>query len=413
MGIFDSYRKLREDALKEAQRREAAKQKPGVDPKLTATQKKSADHLKKKGALAKGMKGDKEKLYEYWKNNNPKGKEKYEKVDVKFLALREIHDGKTKKEAYLMLALIQKYWSEDKAREIYTSCWSGSEFSLSKLIALFKTKEAKEKLGFYYGTRTITWYTKPDWGYYLNKDKKRWEKTAFVTREIFSKNTTTVTLTGWWTWDEGDPNNNRVEGGKDFYKDAIKKIKGDEWAGYTLVKALKNIKTELSVPKGRNGYNDSGLSPAQEKELVKFLKDEEKNVREVSPSDAKKEALKYLKQYPKRWVSLDKKLTNSLSYAYGIGAGMYKYRYEPDKNKIFFLRIDGAPIKKDWGMGGYIEIKNGELGARNAMDEAKFKPFIKKELLDHMTVESVRKELKIEQASTDKAPSKEALLAPS
>lgn len=383
---------------------------PGAAPKLGERQKKSTDLVKKKTELAKKLKGNKEKLYLTWKNNNPKGKEKFEKEDVKLLALREISDGATRKDVYLMLALIQSYWKEINVNDLYASCWEGGKFKIDKLIAIFRTDEAKRRLGFYYGTRTITWYTKPNWGYYLNKDKKRWERTSFVTREIFSSNTTTVTLTGWWTHDEGDKNNNRVEGGKDFYKDAIHKIKGDEWAGETLFKSLKHIKKEMTIPKGKEGYNDSGLSPQKEAKLVKFLTDEEKNVRETSPETAKAEVLKYLKQFPKRWVDLDSKIANKLSFSYGINASLYQYRYEPDRNKIFFIRFDGAPIKKDWGMGGYIDIKDGELGARKGMNETQFKPFLKKELLDHMSVESINSELNLMQAKTETKPSNEALL---
>jgi hypothetical protein len=385
------------------------KSPPSVDSKLESQRKKTGEALKKKQEkleAAKRYKSKREELYHHWIENNPKGKIEAIEDSPKYTAMNEIADPFLRKEAFLMLSLIEKHWGKDEAWKQYNKCWEGGSFYIKRLSDFFSKKNAGKKLGFYFATRTIKW--RPDLSWQERNEaalqslpdnvktlRNHWYNATPTGVEVTEK------VTGWWTVDFNTEKKDYIKGGKDFEKVRKNRLVGDEWAGKYLFKALPEIRKELSTPKGKPGYNDSGLTPAQEKARLEDLDEYEKTVRTLSKDQAKKDVYTWFKKQPhNKWIQPDKEIIGKLNYLYGKGCGKYLYRYSPDNKKIYVIKIEGEIIPEEWGTGGYIDIKEGKVDMWQ--DYKNSEEFFKSEVIDKMTPEQVEKELAMYRAAAGK-----------
>lgn len=390
----------------------APSQTPGVNTRLSATQKKSADRLKAKKGVAQKLKGDKEKVWKAWLDNNPKGTEKMHEDDPKYLALKHISDARDKERAFILLGIIQKSFGGKKvALDLYKNAWKNGKFDIDVIRAHFskdKCKDSQSSVGFYYGTRTFKVVFTSMWG-------------ANKTNPVKYK------LTGWWAWDSGEDNVNSitVPGRKNTFKKwASKNLGGkgygDEFVGKDILDALSNnkkglhkeLQKKVNIMKLKPDERDSNLDPQREEDVITELDRLKKIPVGVYPSKSRREILIWFKKNQNKWTSLDKSIAGTMTYLFGAGSGLFKYRYVPAKKKIYFMRIDNAPLKPGWAKFGYINVKDGKLdGKWNGLKEAAFKTMISKEVLDDLSVSAVKTEIQKHEAETAKAPSKEALLA--
>lgn len=381
-------------------------QRPRV-PALAQRADKSADFVRKREETAKKLRVDKEKLYDHWVKNNPKGTETPLEDDPKNLALHEIKVGSVRNEAYVLLGLVEKFLGgRQNAMELYKKAWSEKNFDIDTLRKYFTEERTKGVLGFYYGTnkRIQAWVKKH--GKKLGMSHYRsWDPITMhadgsdYIKEVPGKNFSSTwiwnkkwNVTGWWTYDEtpGDY---------------------DEFTfSHDIQGATPKIITELKDEKN----NDSGLDFGQSKEVRTALVTLSKEPQEAfNKSVTKKDVLTWFKKNPDQWVKLDESILGKMNFLFGRGAGFFKYRYVPEKNKIYFVAIDGTQLEKNWPKFGYLDIKKGELGdSRNGQEEEDFKKMIGKEVIAERTPEQIKNELNSYEALYGNSTSEAVLLAP-
>ncbi|MBN1494340.1 hypothetical protein JW911_01235 [Candidatus Peregrinibacteria bacterium] len=361
----------------------------------------------------------KEVLYKQWLKNNEKGEIKKIDEDPKYLAKKEILSKIEAEEAFVLLGLVEKFMGgREKAMQVYASCWQGNNFKRDKLFAVFSKENTDRKLGFYYGSKTVTW--EPDWTKSYESIKKikgtgiSYKLVNYAIRQKRAR----ITLKGWWAHDIDDKWTPRNEWkdcdfkeGKNFQTAVIDKLStkntqggyGDEWLGGSLAELQKNIGNEL-YPENANvapGQRDSGLTPAQEGAVLQAFKGGEKGEGSLiaEGNDAYPEKIKktmyewFTKQQKEKWVALPEDKVGPMSLLFGKGCGNYLYRYSPENKKILMIRIDGVTVPPA-EFGGYIALKDAEkeLGVRMMQDEKTFEK-TSKQAIDKMHDKDITKEL--------------------
>lgn len=342
-------------SLTPAQREAKAKEFANALFRFALSKKDLADFAQKFESQSKAVGAD--TLYKYWLENNKDKKLSVIEESPQYLATIHLKKSYVRREAFLLLGIIEKTWGKEEALRIYKSCWKGDVFSLQPMWKYFTKEKAGSELGFYYGTRKIVF--KPDFGWGTYIDPRQWGelwKSGSPKREY--------TLTGWWTVDYNEKSVNKYTSIKEIKKRLPNlNVKGDEWThSKFLYKAIGAIKKELNTPQGKEGYNDSGLTPKKEREVVELLEKQQSKARNLSASKARKDIFSWFKKQSKNvWIQPSQEVVNLLSFAYGEGTGNYLYRYAPDMKRIYILPLQGADVKDKY-FGGYLVIKNGKLG---------------------------------------------------
>jgi len=349
--------------------------------KVARTGKSFEKFVKKYETIGKSSEAS--KLYEYWLGND----QPVVGESTRYLVMLDFKKSFIKKEAFLLLGLIEKYWSKEDALRVYKSCWGEGVFSLQPMWKFFSKKKAGSKLGFYYGTRKIRIYKG---GYIVNETIGRiWKSRMYKTFPV----------TGWWTVDEDETENNNIKGDTyapiKYLARAKKELQGagygDEYTGSQFLhKSLSKIRQEY-----RTG-NDSGLNRDEEQVVLKSLSGLKREFESLSNIKVKRKILNWFKKQPKNaWLSPSQDIINLLSFVYGAGTGNYIYRYAPDKKLIYILPLQKAHVEAKY-FGGYLKVKNGMVGKTwNAGDVTSTKKFmisyikamdekdIKKEIIDN------------------------------
>lgn len=373
--------------LTPAQRQAKAKEFADALFQFALSKKNLADLAKKYESQSK--EAGSEKLYEYWLENNKNKEFSVANESPRYLAMIHLKKSLIRKEAFLLLGLIEKNWDKEEAMHIYKSCWDKDVFSLQPLWKFFSKEKAASILGFYYGTRKIRIYKGGFWVDNSISHKLLW-------RHWTSRTYKTFTVTGWWTVDEDEKQKNNIKGDSyapvKYLGKAKKELQGggygDEYTGSQfLYKSLAHIRKEYRISK------DSGLIPEDEKKVLKDLAGLEKEINSLSTSRARRNILTWFKKQPKNiWVAPSKEIVNLLSFVYGEGTGNYLYRYVPGKKRIYILPLQGADVKEKY-FGGYLVIKNGRLGKMwHAQDREKTKKMMI-EYIRTMSAKDINREI--------------------
>ena len=399
ISLSEAKRQALKAKIIENTKRELAIYKKGLTPaQRYAKAKEFADSLFKFALLKKDLTKLAEKysaksadsLYEAWLENNKDGHLSAIKESPRYLAYTHLRKSLIRKEAFLLLGIIEKNWGRDKAIEIYDSCWEKDVFSLIPMWKFFTKERAGSRLGFYYGTRKIRIYKGGFW------------RKASVVHHIVSAfsdypNFRTYTITGWWTVDEDEKQKNRMEADTVLTDKYIGKAKkrlqgegfGDEYTGSEfLYKSLNHIKNEF-----RSSNNDSGLTTDEEKKVLDDLLGLKKEINGLYGKKARREILAWFQKQTKNvWLQPSREIINRLSFVYGLGTGNYLYRYVPDQKKIYILPIQGVFVE-DKFFGGYIDIKNGELGKTWYATDRKNTKEMMRRYIETMSAKERRREL--------------------
>ena len=308
-------------------------------------------------------------------NNNPKGKEKATPDDPQALALTEIANKKHAREASILLGLIKKYWNEEVALKFYNKCWKGRYFNLVKLRQFLNKKNARDKLGFYYGTRKITWKPVKPWG---NLNAINW----------FTKRQKTFNVTGWWIKNNRQKQSNFVNSHlptEKFDKALRRGLQGDQFITFkrSLLDALPKIQYVLynnKLPgnylrRSKNfhiGIRDPMLLHIEIEEFEKESKIDKKKV--------KKDLVKELSEtHNSSWGWLLSYQLAKMNQIFGRNCGSYKYFYSKKDNRIYFIKLQGAKVDPKH-FGGYITIKNNAVTIWHGMDKANTKELFKSKI---------------------------------
>lgn len=343
---------LHKKELTPVQRQEKAKEFAETLFKFALTRQDLSELAKKYEEQSKHTGA--ENLYKAWlesKEFSPK------KESPRYLAMMHLNKSLVRKEAFLLLGLIEKYWDRDEAMKVYESCWNKDVFSLQPLWKFFTKEKAGSMLGFYYGSRDIRIYKGGFWVDYSITHK-------YIFSHWKSRTYNTFTITGWWTVDDDEEEVNNIKGDSyapvKYLGTAKKKLQGggygDEYSGEQfLYKSLEHINREFA------SSADSGVEGEKVK-IGKDINDFKKEIDGASSGKAREAILKWFKDQPKNeWVQPSQETLNLLAIMYGEGVGNYMYRYVPEKNKIYILPLKKAKVE-DKHFGGYIEIKNESLG---------------------------------------------------
>ncbi|MBD3156715.1 hypothetical protein GF369_02700 [Candidatus Peregrinibacteria bacterium] len=340
--------------------------------------------------IEKTSQKDKRKtLYDLWLKNNEREQHKIINESPRYLAMLHLKKSFLRKEVFLLIGMIEKYWDADEALRVYKSCWNGNVFSLQPLRAFFSKERVGGKLGFYYGSRKIKIHKGGFWADNSLSYKLLWSRWK-------SRTYSTFTVTGWWTIDEDEKQKNNIKSNTVFPRKFLGKAKkklqgggyGDEYTGEIFLhKAIKHIRKEY------NKQNDSGLTPDEEKEVLNTIDTYKKELNNMGKRTVRKNILIWFKKQPHDvWVNPSQEIVNLLSYAYGQGTGNYRFRYVPERNKIYIMPIQGAEIKEKW-FGGYLKIKNDKLGKTWHAFNKKETEKMMMAYIDTLDEETLRKEI--------------------
>lgn len=390
----------------------APKRAPSAAPPVSAAaaaaalKKRSVARLKAK----QGAAGSRERVWREWMKITSQGAEKVQIDNAKYLALNEIPNRKDKERVFVLLGIVEKFMGGKKAAfDLYISAWKDGKFDIGVIRAFFskdKCEDNNSSVGFYYGERTFTFVEKTSWS---------------------ESNPFDYSATGWWAWDAGEDNKNKIIIKGDMKKKNWKgkyvnrKGNGDEWVGDDIIEALsrkkiglhKELLTKANRAKLSLEDQDSGIEdPQREEDIITELNRLKELPRKIGTSVFKAEILKWFNNSDKKnkWIFLDEKIAAKMTFVFGKDVGKYRYRYVPDKKKIYFMRISGVTLDKNNPKFGYYNIdKDGKLeDKRYALKEAAFKTLISKDVLSDMTPDEVRTELQLGEATSPTA-SKEAL----
>jgi hypothetical protein len=376
--------------------------KKNIEVRLRLREVLAKEYLDKKRKYAQSL-SNKEKLFGHWVFD----KAKVVEDDPRYLALREIRDGKLRTEAFMLLGMIEKFLGgREVARDLLKECWKGNTFNIDKLRSFFKKDKTDRKLGFYYVKRKIKWYANRSWREVYNTKKRKVEVTWWAAKKGWDQpyKYMYVTVTGWWAHDNDEDNVNTLKGGKSFDSYALgKKGKlrgggyGDEWLGADFHEALPYIKKELYPEDAKlgPGDRDSGMSPTKEGAILDALVELHKPTM-TDKWTVKKDLYKWFtKEKPQNtWFVLPEDKIGLMNQVYGRGCGNYRYRVSG--GRIYILAIKDSEFDVNYGIGGYIELKHDSLGewtACPAKDTASFSKELRKEVLAKMTDKEVKEEL--------------------
>lgn len=410
-GLTEAQRNTKAKAFAEKFIKYAKENKNFGDVFFTSRFEPGAESVKKSG-------DKKAELLNQWVNNNPKGDVEFIQDDPKYLALKEIHNQEDRSRAFILLGLIEKFHGgKEVAMKLYKKARKGNKIDLDVLREQFSKEKANSTVGFYYGTRKIVWNYDAWTTEY--KMRKRIDKVGFKNEHTtdkkvsFARNAKLVHVKGWWSWDYDEDNKNYINGGYYVEKDFLKKLRGpgygDEWMGKDINTALTGKRNNLLKELYRADQNvsagkrDSGLSRDKEGEVRQALVDLMKVPGNVYESTAKTKVLLWFKKHSNEWATLDKNIHGLMQFLFGQGVGLFKYRYVREKKKIFFIRIQDAPIDSSWGIGGEIDIKDGKIVRKwhsYGMEETK--EMLKEEIIDDMSDKDIKKEI-----ATNKVNAKE------
>ncbi|MCD6109481.1 hypothetical protein J7J83_01870, partial [bacterium] len=316
----------------------------------TAIARKSLQEFARKYELR--SKSPKSKvLYKHWLENGKT--HSVLKESPRYLVTLDLNNSSVRKEAFLLLGIIEKHWSRDEAMRVYKACWDKYVFSLQPMWEFFSKEKAGSELGFYYGTRKIL--VKPDFGWGTYIDPRQWGellKPGSPKREY--------TITGWWTVDENEKNVNKYTKIKTIKKRILKMdFIGDEYTGSKfLYKSISHIRREYRTS------TDSGLTKDEEKAVLAELDKYKAELESLSKSKVREKVFNWFIKQPRNvWLSPSQKIVNLLSFLYGYGTGNYLYRYVPDKKRIYIIPLQGANIPRKY-FGGYLTVKSGRVGKK-------------------------------------------------
>ena len=318
---------------------------------------------------------NKEALINYWVANNPDSKIKATEESPKYLAMKEIRDSLIKKEVFILIGIIEKYWNRKEALDAYKNSWVGGTFKTAKLYEFFSKDNSRDKVGFYFGTRKITW--EPERSFTTKARPDNW----------FRDKKKTFSVKGWWVKNEEQKDVNTFEGETDFKK-VLEKLKGDKWAGAdTFLKGLSKITSNLE-----GVSNKTGIPTSDAAKLKKFISDCETESRSMENTKVKKEIIDWFKAKPHdKWTALTPNIAGRMVFLYGEGCGNYMYRYSAKQKRIYIIRIDGEKVEDKY-YGGYIDLKKDEMQEWNSLDEKNTKRMFD-DLGDKMTQDQVSAEL--------------------
>ena len=318
---------------------------------------------------------NKEALIKYWVSNNPDSKVKATEESPKYLAMKDLNDSLIKKEVFILIGIIEKYWNRKEALDLYKSCWDGNTFKTAKLYEFFSKDNSRDKVGFYYGTRKITW--EPERSFTTKMRPDNW----------FRDKKKTFSVKGWWVKNEEQKDVNFYEGETDFAK-VLEKLKGDKFAGKdTFLKGLSRITSGYETASNKTGIPSS--EAANLKDFIGKLKTESISMEDKK---VKKEILDWFKSKPHdKWTTLTPNIAGRMVFLYGEGCGNYMYRYSAKQKRIYIIKIDGENVE-DKHFGGYIDLKKDEMQGWNSLDEKNTKNMLD-DLADKMTSDEVSAEL--------------------
>lgn len=380
------------------------------------TQRLTKEQLEKitsraKEAQKKG-KGEEVKKFQLLRRyvflNNPKGTIETPKVSPKYLALERFKDRTHAREAFMMLSLVEKYWSIDKARELYDKAYNGDTYDMDVLYSFFSEKNVAKKLGFYYGSnrKSYSWVksrgkklkVNDPWYHEMRVGDSPYASLIKDTSQGFYWNRK-YHVTGWWTVDTN----------------------GEDEFSYskTLAGAMGKLHKELI-----DDPEDSGLpvehrggkvvSPYGE-ELVAYIK-KSKEDGESFDRDRKIKLYEYFHKHPQKryhdkWNTLeDSEAAGQMVACLGQGWENYLLRYSQKDKKIYYVSIQGKTLKPEWGYISIMEnkYKKGSWMVDTYVDKSNDLEFLKREIIDKMPASQVNAELsRIEQKTTPVVKGKE------
>ncbi len=343
--------------------------------------------LEKKIQTAKGLELKRYKLLrEYIFRNNVNNRIKEIKASPKYIALGRIKDKKDAMDAFILFDLIEKKWDINTAYVGLGRVFTKKGYDIFQLLYFFREENAAKKLGFYWGEKWKSWdyYNKIA---FTRKKSKGWRGLAVVKKDPAKKR---VLIRSWWTVDNN----------------------GDDECMHTnsIIDAFPGIKKELIKDPVDSGFDDimhgrdgKVYSPAAT-QIINYLETAirvAKKHEEYYPTDWAKDLYKHFndnkKRYTNTWSPLDNSDTaGQMSMYFGEGCENYLYRYDPKKGKVYFISIIGRLNKSEWGYIPVITEKKvtphyKKLG--KWIDKSSDLEFLKKELLDEMTVDEMDTEL--------------------
>jgi hypothetical protein len=367
---------------------------PSFQPTTKESQKGKIEKALK---AAKGHEAQKYKLVrKYIFRNNPKNNIEGAKASPKWVAFRDIllnMKSKSKAiEAYLMLALIEKYWGIDEAWKQLKHCRNNpSYYHIPKLRAFFKENKVAKELGFYYGTnwRDSEWVGDNRKALKIKRGVWRWnkKKTPFhdADKSKLTGGKRKWAITGWWTVDNTPGHLHEFS------------------FSHSLKGALSKIRYELIKDPGDSGLSDKYKTRRKGKDVnlraeqIVALLEKSKGEADVYASDVSVKVMKYFKDskdHNKKWdVLRNSEIAGKAAFHFNQNdIENYLFYYSHEKKKIYFVSIAG---KYKWSKFGYIPIEKieGREQLGKWTDKSSDINFLKKEIVDDMPKSKIEKEI--------------------
>lgn len=367
--------------------------------------------IKERGKLKRWQFSDevREKLYTHWVND----KADIRVDDPKYLAMHEIQDPHFKRAFFVLFSLLEKKYGREKALKIFVDAYDPKteSFKYDKIRSEFSKEKVGNELGFYYGTRKVNWKV------YLNFREawalKHADNQLYMMRNGWSEFSEGIlgssgggiqkvhNVTGWWKVNNYNKNVTEIVGNTKAWRwgsesstnllnELRKPANGDMYVSpkgkFTLLDAIPNIKK----------HKEWSLGKDQEMEISNMLDKLSQESLNYGVNYSKEELYKYFtREAPKNtWFVLPEDKIGYMNRAYGRGVGNYKYRVT--KNMVYFIAIRGAKFDPQYGIGGYIELKNktvGDWNGVNPMYTENFARALRENVLKSMSLAQVKAEL--------------------
>ncbi|MFC1655457.1 hypothetical protein ACFL3C_01180 [Patescibacteria group bacterium] len=381
--------------------------------RLTMRKALLGSFIKQRGKLKRWQFSDavREKLYTHWVND----KAEVKPDDPKYLAMLELKDPYHKKAYYVLLAVLEKLHGRKKALKIFVDSYDPKSrtFNLYQIRKYFSKEKVGNEFGFYYGTRKVNWkvylnYREALKLYYNVNAKMELKNNGWtLSSGSFTENyyiEKVHRVTGWWKVNSYRGNVNEIVGntkswrwgsssGTSLLNELRKTENGDMYVSpkgkFTLLDAISNIKKQK--------YREWSLEKDREEEIFKMLDKFSRESVNYGLRYAKGQIYKYLtREAPKNtWFVFPKEKIGLMNRVFGRGVGNYKYRVTA--NKLYFIAITGTKFDPQYGIGGYIELKNKKVGkwtGCNPLHTENFARTLRKDVLKPMTLAQVKSELK-------------------
>lgn len=394
-GANDKIEKLREIII-ENTKKELEKHKNLTVAQRNQKAKEFADKVIESGLRGKNietimetymgsmMASSKDELLKVWIDKDPEVKDK-PSLSPRYLAYQYFRNENYQKDAFLMFTLIEKKWDLQTAKNLWDEISSKyklknsviENYAFSELRNFFSEENARDKLGFYYGTnvRSRKWCQengeKLGMTYYSKWDPRAMheQNSKYVTSNTKNwSSSDTYDVKGWWTYDEN----------KGDY---------DEFTfTHSLHEAVGKINSEL---KDTKNY-DSGIDPQDAKEIAGELV-KANRIPKFRKGTMKRDLYEYFivnrikgtnhaKIFFNKWSPImDEAALGKMVLLYGdkgFNFSDYKFRYFANEKKLYLVRLNSAG-KDEKNFGGYIEVESSRLGELKMLNQEETKSKLK------------------------------------